>query len=50
MTEPAPRAARTKPAFERVLETGLFRARWLMAPFYVGLVFALLALDRKSVV
>lgn len=44
MTVPAPRAAKPKPAFERALETGLFRARWLMAPFYVGLVIGLLAL------
>jgi uncharacterized protein (TIGR00645 family) len=28
-------------AFERMLETGLFMSRWLMAPFYVGLVLAL---------
>jgi uncharacterized protein (TIGR00645 family) len=27
--------------FERVLENGLFLSRWLMAPFYVGLVIAL---------
>src|SRR5688500_2400361 len=27
--------------FERVLENGLFLSRWLMAPFYVGLVVAL---------
>jgi uncharacterized protein (TIGR00645 family) len=33
-----------KPAAERVLETALLRARWLMAPFYVGLVLALLVL------
>jgi len=26
---------------ERVLENGLFLSRWLMAPFYVGLVIAL---------
>jgi uncharacterized protein (TIGR00645 family) len=44
MTEIAPRPPSNKPAVERVLELGLFRARWLMAPFYVGLVFALLAL------
>src|SRR4051812_19845152 len=44
MTEPVPRHARTKPTFERILETRLFQAPWLMAPFYVGLVFALLAL------
>lgn len=33
-----------KPAAERILEAGLFGARWLMAPFYVGLVVALIAL------
>ena len=27
--------------FERTLEAGLFKARWLLAPFYVGLVVAL---------
>jgi uncharacterized protein (TIGR00645 family) len=45
MTEP-PRTTRThpKPAAERMLEMGLFRSRWLMAPFYVGLVVALAAL------
>lgn len=32
-----------KPRFERVLEQGLFSARWLMAPFYIGLVVALVA-------
>ncbi len=26
---------------EQVIESGLFRARWLLAPFYIGLVFAL---------
>jgi uncharacterized protein (TIGR00645 family) len=30
-----------RPALERVLEDGLFMSRWLMAPFYVGLVVAL---------
>jgi len=30
-----------RPALERVLENGLFMSRWLMAPFYVGLVVAL---------
>ena len=30
-----------RPSFERVLENGLFMSRWLMAPFYVGLVLAL---------
>ena len=34
----------TKPWLERVLEGGLFRARWLMAPFYVGLIAAVVAL------
>ena len=34
----------TKPLVERVLERGLFASRWLMAPMYVGLVVALLAL------
>ncbi|OYU69331.1 MAG: hypothetical protein CFE28_04525 [Alphaproteobacteria bacterium PA2] len=33
-----------KPTPELWLETGLFRSRWLMAPFYVGLVIALGAL------
>lgn len=33
-----------KPLVERVLEQGLFLSRWLMAPFYVGLVVALVAL------
>jgi uncharacterized protein (TIGR00645 family) len=33
-----------KPAAERALELLLFRARWLMAPFYVGLAVALAAL------
>ncbi|MGZ3275909.1 MAG: TIGR00645 family protein [Caulobacteraceae bacterium] len=33
-----------KPLAERVLERGLFMSRWLMAPFYVGLAVALLAL------
>lgn len=42
--EAAPRAAKRKPAAELLLELWLFRARWLMAPFYVGLVFALAAL------
>jgi uncharacterized protein (TIGR00645 family) len=31
-------------AAERWLEAALFNSRWLMAPFYVGLVFALIAL------
>jgi uncharacterized protein (TIGR00645 family) len=45
MTEPKP-ATRTHPKHpaERLLEISLFRSRWLMAPFYVGLVVALAAL------
>lgn len=33
-----------KPFLERVLERGLFMSRWLMAPFYVGLIGAVIAL------
>ena len=33
-----------KPILERALERGLFMSRWLMAPFYVGLIGALIAL------
>jgi uncharacterized protein (TIGR00645 family) len=29
------------PKLERILEYGLFQSRWLIAPFYVGLVLAL---------
>ncbi len=29
---------------ERILETGIFRARWLIAPFYIGLILALVML------
>lgn len=32
----------TKPKAEVFLESLLFRSRWLMAPFYFGLVIALL--------
>ena len=32
---------RGKPGVERWLERGLFASRWLMAPFYVGLVVGL---------
>ena len=42
--QPAPKPLRTKPILERWLETALFRSRWLMAPFYVGLIMALAAL------
>src|SRR5258708_26596202 len=43
MTQPLP-PPHSKPAVELFLELGLFRARWLMAPFYIGLVVALAAL------
>ena len=43
MARPLP-PPRPKPALELLLELGLFRARWLMAPFYLGLVIALAAL------
>lgn len=33
-----------KPAAERWLEAGIFHSRWLMAPFYLGLVAALVVL------
>jgi uncharacterized protein (TIGR00645 family) len=47
MTEPAlspPPPRPRKPMAELLLETGLFRARWLLAPVYVGLVVAMAAL------
>lgn len=34
-------ASDTRSVVERTLENGLFLSRWLMAPFYVGLVVAL---------
>jgi uncharacterized protein (TIGR00645 family) len=40
----ASRPTSSKPAVELWLELTLFRSRWLMAPFYVGLVFALAGL------
>ena len=33
-----------KPVVERAFEAALFHSRWLMAPFYAGLVVALVAL------
>jgi uncharacterized protein (TIGR00645 family) len=33
-----------KPFLESVIERGLFASRWLMAPFYIGLIAALIAL------
>ncbi|MCW5760361.1 MAG: YqhA family protein, partial [Phenylobacterium sp.] len=41
---PTQRPRSIKPLLEHYLELGLFRSRWLMAPFYVGLVVALGAL------
>ena len=40
-TPPASPRPSHKPLLERQLETFLFRSRWLMAPFYLGLVAAL---------
>jgi uncharacterized protein (TIGR00645 family) len=39
-----PRKPHRKPGIEIALERGLFASRWLMAPFYIGLVVALAAL------
>ena len=50
-TEPAPR--RSHPilkGIELIIEHVLFNSRWLMAPFYLGLVIALVALLYKFVV
>ena len=44
MTAQTPPSPHRKPALERLLELWLFRSRWLMAPFYLGLVVALAAL------
>jgi len=44
MEQPSPAAPGAKSGAVRALEVWLFRARWLMAPFYVGLVLALIAL------
>jgi uncharacterized protein (TIGR00645 family) len=44
MADPAPSRRSAKPAAERALETWIFRARWLLAPFYIGLILALAAL------
>jgi len=34
-------------ALDKYLEEGMFRSRWIMAPFYVGLVLTLLVLLAK---
>ena len=51
MTEAAqPDSKRTTPkAIERGLEKVLFNSRWLMAPFYVGLVVAIAVLFLKFI-
>ena len=41
-------AIKSKPVVERWLEAGLFASRWLMAPFYVGLVVALIELRSPT--
>jgi uncharacterized protein (TIGR00645 family) len=50
---PIAAAGRRKPAAERRLESALFASRWLMAPFYVGLIasigFLLWAFVREIV-
>lgn len=33
--------------FEHFLESTIFRSRWLLAPFFIGLIFAILALLVK---
>jgi uncharacterized protein (TIGR00645 family) len=43
-SDPIGAAKRTGSFLERWLEAGLFGSRWLMAPFYVGLVFGLVIL------
>jgi len=44
MTTPVAPKSPTKPVLELWLEAGIFRSRWLMVPFYVGLIVALAAL------
>jgi uncharacterized protein (TIGR00645 family) len=44
MEQTSPALPRAKHRVARALELWLFRARWLMAPFYVGLVLALVVL------
>jgi len=44
MTEAGERNPAQHSKFERALENGLFAARWIIAPFYIGLVLALFVL------
>ena len=47
---PAPsRPDNVRSAIERGAETALFNSRWLMAPFYVGLIIAIFVLLLKFV-
>lgn len=48
MTDAA-RKTDIKPQLERILESGIFNARWLIAPIYVGLIVALGALTVNFV-
>lgn len=44
---PQPQRKRRAPLVERAIEKVIFSSRWLLAPFYVGLVVALLVLLLK---
>jgi uncharacterized protein (TIGR00645 family) len=44
MSEPVPSSPGSKTAAERAIERAIFMSRWLLAPFYLGLVVALVAL------
>src|ERR1700744_1073534 len=47
--QPAPRHDHALKPVERAIESVLFNSRWLMAPFYLGLVVSLAALLYKFV-
>jgi len=50
MTEnnlPPPRRSSPGNRIERAIETTIFNSRWLLAPFYFGLVISLLVLLLK---
>jgi uncharacterized protein (TIGR00645 family) len=44
MTEQRPLRAKSRFSLEHILEVAIFNSRWLMAPFYIGLVLALVML------
>lgn len=44
---PPSRAARTAKGFEHQVERAVFGARWLLAPFYIGMIAALVVLIIK---